>query len=123
MRKNKENDEVWVRWFYIANWADRPVALKSKGLRENIRKHYSFYGPEFWEKATFAVYDGNSYQEIPAKEIRESKPEPEEESPCQMCGREGLSDHPCPYAEDIYGDSYTLCNCCDDCAYKCAMDT
>lgn len=51
----------------------------------------------------------------------ESKSEPKED-PCERCGGEGESPHPCPYAEDIYGDSDTLCNCCDDCAYQCAMD-
>jgi len=28
--------------------------------------------------------------------------------------------HTCPYAEDIDGDSETLCNCCDSCWSDCS---
>ncbi len=38
------------------------------------------------------------------------------------CGKEGDSDHTCPYAEDINGDSESLCNCCSDCIDNCAQD-
>lgn len=42
---------------------------------------------------------------------------------CQQCGRPVSGEaHTCPYKEDIHDDSETLCNCCDDCAYECAMD-
>jgi hypothetical protein len=30
--------------------------------------------------------------------------------------------HTCPYAEEIGGDSETLCTCCDACTYECAMN-
>ena len=30
--------------------------------------------------------------------------------------------HTCPFAEEIGDDSETLCTCCDECAYECAMD-
>jgi hypothetical protein len=30
--------------------------------------------------------------------------------------------HTCPYAEDIYGDCESLCNCDADQEYECAMD-
>jgi hypothetical protein len=30
--------------------------------------------------------------------------------------------HTCPFAEDIHGDSESLCNCCDYCTHECAMD-
>lgn len=46
--------------------------------------------------------------------------EPAEE-PCR-CGAVGEELHTCPYAEDIGGDSESLCNCCADCQYQCAMD-
>lgn len=42
---------------------------------------------------------------------------------CQSCGVRGCTErHPCPYQEELYGDSETLCNCCDDCAHECALD-
>jgi hypothetical protein len=43
---------------------------------------------------------------------------------CETCGNnEGTSElHTCPYAEDINGDSESMCNCCSDCEYECCMD-
>ncbi len=41
--------------------------------------------------------------------------------PCR-CGSNGELPYTCPYAEEIGGDSNTLCNCCDDCSNQCAMD-
>ena len=43
---------------------------------------------------------------------------------CETCGNnEGTSElHTCPYAEDIHGDSESMCNCCSDCEYECCMD-
>jgi len=38
------------------------------------------------------------------------------------CNTEEIEEHTCPFAEEIYGDTTTLCNCCDECAYQCAMD-
>lgn len=38
------------------------------------------------------------------------------------CGGEGLSDHTCPYAEEMHGNYDTICNCCESCMYQCAMD-
>lgn len=38
------------------------------------------------------------------------------------CGEEGEELHTCPFAEDVADDFETLCNCCDDCTYECAMD-
>ena len=29
--------------------------------------------------------------------------------------------HPCPYMEEIHGDSRP-CTCCEDCVYQCAQD-
>ena len=69
MEKVKTDNQVWVRWFYVANWSEKPQALPRENLTEGIRGAFSFFGPEFWEKATFAVYDGNTYREIPAKDI------------------------------------------------------
>ncbi len=42
---------------------------------------------------------------------------------CQNCKEPvdvGL--HTCPYRADVNNDSETLCNCCEKCAYQCAMD-
>jgi hypothetical protein len=37
------------------------------------------------------------------------------------CG-EDIEPHGCPFAEEIHGDTESLCNCCADCEYQCAMD-
>jgi hypothetical protein len=45
------------------------------------------------------------------------------EEKCQNCAKNPAQlKHTCPYAEEICGDRETLCNCCDDCTYQCAMD-
>lgn len=42
---------------------------------------------------------------------------------CENCNRNAaMPSHPCPYREEIGGDSETLCNCCAACQYDCAMD-
>lgn len=41
---------------------------------------------------------------------------------CPKCRKLGRPDHTCPYGAEINGDTKSLCNCCDDCAYECAMD-
>ena len=38
------------------------------------------------------------------------------------CGDTSIEEHTCPFSEEIHGDSETLCNCCDECTYQCAMD-
>lgn len=44
------------------------------------------------------------------------------------CGAKGVEEHSCPYTMDIDNECYlpedkqTKCNCCDECAYQCAMD-
>ena len=41
---------------------------------------------------------------------------------CQGCTKKSAEpDHTCPFAEEINEDSESLCNCCSDCAYECAM--
>lgn len=30
--------------------------------------------------------------------------------------------HTCPFAEEIHGDSETLCTCCAYCEHQCGMD-
>lgn len=46
---------------------------------------------------------------------------------CPKCNKEYREDetvepHTCPYAEEINDDHDTMCWCCDDCTYECAMD-
>jgi hypothetical protein len=41
---------------------------------------------------------------------------------CPQCECEGLEDHPCPFKDDIFNDSESLCNCCSHCRHECAMD-
>jgi hypothetical protein len=38
------------------------------------------------------------------------------------CGNKSETIHTCPFAEDIHGDSETLCNCCSECTLQCTMD-
>lgn len=41
---------------------------------------------------------------------------------CESCGKnEATYEHPCPFVEEIHGDSESMCNCCDDCCHQCAM--
>ena len=48
---------------------------------------------------------------------------PENEDKGQSCKQKPAeAEHTCPYAEDIAGDSITLCNCCSECEYSCTMD-
>ncbi len=39
----------------------------------------------------------------------------------QGCAHKAVERHPCPYAEDIYGDD-TPCTCCEGCQRECADD-
>jgi len=48
--------------------------------------------------------------------------EVEEEKMCKCRKNPAAEPHTCPYAEEINGDSETLCTCCEDCQYECAMD-
>jgi len=41
---------------------------------------------------------------------------------CKCGGPASTTPHTCPYAEDVHGDSDTLCLCCDDCTDACAQD-
>lgn len=42
---------------------------------------------------------------------------------CPRCGyNHSVELHTCPFAEEINGDSTTLCQCCKDCEYQCAQD-
>ncbi len=33
----------------------------------------------------------------------------------------GDDDHTCPYQSEINDDNESLCNCCADCSYECAL--
>ena len=42
---------------------------------------------------------------------------------CLRCKKNDAEDeHTCPYAEDIFNDCKSLCNCCSDCQHDCARD-
>ncbi len=42
---------------------------------------------------------------------------------CQHCEEKPAeTPHPCPFKEDIHGDSETLCNCCHSCRHECYMN-
>jgi hypothetical protein len=39
------------------------------------------------------------------------------------CGKSAsMDDHTCPFREELNNDSESLCNCCANCQYECAMD-
>lgn len=38
------------------------------------------------------------------------------------CGGDAEPKHTCPFAEEIRGDSDSLCNCCDDCRRECRQN-
>jgi len=44
----------------------------------------------------------------------------------KLCDNCGLSfadpPHPCPFKEDVHGDSTTLCDCCAMCQQRCLRD-
>lgn len=41
---------------------------------------------------------------------------------CKMCNKnKSEEEHPCPFAQEIYG-SDELCNCCTSCALECCQD-
>ncbi len=45
------------------------------------------------------------------------------EKKCERCEKNAAtSPHSCPYQADVNEDSETLCTCCEDCEYECAMD-
>ena len=47
----------------------------------------------------------------------------EKKTKCPNCGKNEASEpHLCPYKEEIGDDHETLCTCCPDCEYDCAMD-
>ena len=48
-------------------------------------------------------------------------PAPLAVEPCK-CGAPANEPAPCPYADDVHGNTGNLCNCCDDCARECALD-
>lgn len=42
---------------------------------------------------------------------------------CSRCNNnDAQEEHTCPYAEEINGDSDSLCDCCSDCEHECCMD-
>jgi hypothetical protein len=45
----------------------------------------------------------------------------QEEGKCR-CGGKGIELHPCPFKDEIHGDTETLCNCCDDCTQECWLE-
>lgn len=44
-------------------------------------------------------------------------------SECDNCTcNNNIEPHTCPFTEEIYDDYESLCNCCNECTYQCAMD-
>lgn len=41
---------------------------------------------------------------------------------CNCDKNDALEDHECPFKVEIHDDEDTLCNCCEECMYECAMD-
>lgn len=38
------------------------------------------------------------------------------------CGAPAQELHTCPFKEDVCGNNYEECNCCEECQHQCAMD-
>lgn len=38
------------------------------------------------------------------------------------CNTEEHEEHTCPFLEEIHDDDESLCNCCLECEYQCAME-
>jgi hypothetical protein len=55
------------------------------------------------------------------KKIFKSLPVVKKDS-CKCGSKEEIEEHTCPFASDVWGDNTTLCTCCEDCTYECAMD-
>ncbi len=43
------------------------------------------------------------------------------EDQCVQCGKEGASEAPCPYQDEINNDP-TTCLCCDKCRQECVWE-
>jgi hypothetical protein len=39
-----------------------------------------------------------------------------------VCAKIYIEQHTCPYKEDIFGDSESMCSCCEYCRNNCALD-
>ena len=42
--------------------------------------------------------------------------------PTHACSGDRQTPHPCPFKAEIHNDEESLCECCDNCTYQCAMD-
>jgi hypothetical protein len=52
----------------------------------------------------------------------DDKPTHDPAEPCKCGDEPSEPPHVCPFAEEIYGDTETLCTCCEKCQHECAMD-
>jgi len=44
-------------------------------------------------------------------------------SKCPKCEKnESEDEHPCPYKIELFDDEESLCDCCMECRFNCAMD-
>lgn len=84
-------------------------------------------------KGLVAIADSHGWWVMDAhqlKEIAAATPNPlvlvadpnDELRNCKQCDEPGIADHTCPHAEEIAGNSTTLCNCCKKCMTECAND-
>lgn len=61
-------------------------------------------------------------EEIRVREVISAEEPKGKKAMCKCDVNPAEPAHTCPYAEDINNDSDTLCTCCRDCQYQCAMD-
>ena len=64
----KKDNQVWVRWFFGANWGDLFPVLRDR-IDVDIGQHLSFYGDEFWSDADIEIIDGNTVTNHPASDF------------------------------------------------------
>lgn len=101
-------------------------SLNNKPFCENCsrKKEHLKYAKEYAKEFKKNFKNKNEeLSEILQTNIMNVTGEPFLSPRCGKCGNNpATEDHACPYAEDINGDSETLCNCCADCCQDCADD-
>ena len=66
--KSKEEDQVWIRWFFISNWG--PLSKCGRNEVESyIEVVVDYYSDDFAKKAIFEVIDGNNSHTVNAEDV------------------------------------------------------
>lgn len=94
------------------------LAYYDKPTRDNFNDSQS----KIVDSVFIAIFDTNSRGLLTYNKNMTLVEEPVQKM-CKGCGKNPKASlHSCPYRSDIMEDSVTLCSCCSDCKYECAMD-